>query len=125
MREVMQGDVERVLKLSTEDAAALVDEFLERQGLKGKEWSTEDDIRAHMVSFAEKRLPRKRVRKIDETKAREEEYQRSREAAAQVTPAAKKAEEVARLKRWLAEAKKKGESERVTMFTNELQRLQN
>lgn len=124
MREVLKGDLERVLKISPEQAEQYLLDFLERQELKGKEWSSEDDIRAHLVSFAEKRLPRKRVRKIDETKARSEEYQRAQEQASLATPEEKRAEEIERLKRWLAEAEKKGEKERVKMFKQELKKLQ-
>lgn len=124
LREGLIETLKGCLKISEEESSVFFDGWLERQSIKGKTWLSEGDMTAHLLSWAEKRVPKKRVTKIDETKARAEEYARTAEEASKVTEEEKNIEEVARLKRWLAEAERKGESERVTMFKNELKKLQ-
>lgn len=124
MREGLIETLSGCLKISNDESSVFFDLWYERQSIKGKTWSSEGDMTAHLLSWAEKRIPKKRVTKIDETKARAEEYARTVEEATKVTEEEKNIEEVARLKRWLAEAQRKGESERVTIFKNALKRLQ-
>lgn len=71
------------LGLERPEADELSKAFLDRQELKGKTWDNEGDLLAHAISWAEKRIkPKKAVRKSD-SQARQEEYQRIAEVAAQ------------------------------------------
>lgn len=82
IREWLSGS----LGLEGPEADELSKAFLDRQELKGKAWDNEGDLLAHAISWAEKRMkPKKTVRKSD-SQARQDEYRRSAEVAAQQSP---------------------------------------
>lgn len=74
------------LSVTADHADRLCVDFLRRMKLKGKEWESEGDCLAHLISWSEKAVPRssrqplpkKSVRQSD-NEAREAEYQRTRE----------------------------------------------
>lgn len=107
MREV----VKQALQVDAATAAAMVDTFKERQGMKGKTWKDEGDLKAHLISFAEKRLaslPRgtKGGRQTD-AQARQQEYARAQEAQEAKGEKEKAWESVQDAWRWWKEAEKK------------------
>ena len=122
----MAGILEETLSLQHADAAAMVDAFRQRQRLKNKAWSDEGDLSAHLVSWAEKRLSSVKNgaqgAKVTDHDARVQEHTRTREEAAKRTQEEKEAEEVQRIMRWLADARKKKETERIKILTDELKK---
>lgn len=80
------------LGLEASEADELSKAFLDRQELKGKTWDNEGDLLAHAISWAEKRMKPKKVPKMSDNQAREAEYQRTAEVAAQQSPQEKELE---------------------------------
>lgn len=110
-------------RLPPGEAAQMVDAFLRRQELKGKAWTDEGDLKAHLVSWAEKRTRPKKSPRVTDTQAREAEYQRDAEVKAAETPEEKKREELSRLLRWRADWKKKKQD--TTDLDKRISELQN
>lgn len=73
------------LGLEAPEADELTKAFLDRQELKGKTWDNEGDLLAHAISWAEKRMKPRKAPKMSDTQARQMEYQRAAEVAAQET----------------------------------------
>lgn len=88
----------KVLKIDAALAEDLTRQFRERQEIKGKSWENEGDLLAHLISWSEKRLPLqhapKKSGKKSDSQARQDEYQRSAEVAAQQSPQEKDFEQV-------------------------------
>lgn len=107
MREV----VKQALQVDAATAAAMVDTFKERQGMKGKTWKDEGDLKAHLISFAEKRLaslPRgTKGGRMSDAQARQQEYARAQEAQEAKGEKEKAWESVQDAWRWWKEAEKK------------------
>lgn len=82
------------LGLEASEADELSKAFLDRQELKGKTWDNEGDLLAHAISWAEKRMKPKKVPKMSDSQAREAEYRRTAEVAAQQSPQEKELEMV-------------------------------
>lgn len=82
------------LGLEAPEADELSKAFLDRQELKGKTWDNEGDLLAHAISWAEKRMKPKKAPKMSDSQAREAEYQRTAEVAAQQSPQEKELEMV-------------------------------
>lgn len=82
------------LGLEAAKAAEFAQAFLDRQELKGKTWDNEGDLLAHAISWAEKRTKTAAPRKMTDSQAREAEYQRTAEVAAQQSPQEKELEMV-------------------------------
>lgn len=82
------------LGLEAAKAAEIAQAFLDRQELKGKTWDHEGDLLAHAISWAEKRTKTAAPRKMNDSQAREAEYQRTAEVAAQQSPQDKELEMV-------------------------------
>lgn len=82
------------LGLEAAKAAEFAQAFLDRQELKGKTWDNEGDLLAHAISWAEKRTKTAAPRKMSDSQAREAEYQRTAEVAAQQSPQEKELEMV-------------------------------
>lgn len=80
------------LGLEAAKAAEFAQAFLDRQELKGKTWDNEGDLLAHAISWAEKRTKTAAPRKMSDNQAREAEYQRTAEVAAQQSPQEKELE---------------------------------
>lgn len=80
------------LGLEAAKAAEFAEAFLDRQELKGKTWDNEGDLLAHAISWAEKRTKTAAPRKMSDSQAREAEYQRTAEVAAQQSPQEKELE---------------------------------
>lgn len=80
------------LGLEAAKAAELAQAFLDRQELKGKTWDNEGDLLAHAISWSEKRTKTAAPRKMTDSQAREAEYQRAAEVAAQQSPQEKELE---------------------------------
>lgn len=80
------------LGLEAAKAAEFAEAFLDRQELKGKAWDNEGDLLAHAISWAEKRTKTAAPRKMSDNQAREAEYQRAAEVAAQQSPQEKELE---------------------------------
>jgi hypothetical protein len=115
--------VEEEFRLPPGEAAQMVDAFLRRQELKGKAWTDEGDMKAHLVSWTEKRTKPKKAARVTDTQAREAEYQRDAEVKAAETPEEKKREELSRLLRWRADwRKKKQDTTELDKRIEELQR---
>lgn len=95
------------------DAAAMVNDFLDRQRLKKHSWDDEGDMAAHFIAFAEKRLPRQRLtanRGKSDHDARLEERRRVEEEASQMSAQERAREELARMRGWLADYEREGMS---------------
>ena len=115
--------VEEEFRLPPGEAAQMVDAFLRRQELKGKAWTDEGDLKAHLVSWTEKRTKPKKAARVTDTQAREAEYQRDAEVKAAETPEEKKREELSRLLRWRADWRKKKQD--TTELDKRISELQN
>lgn len=74
------------LRIEAAKAGELAEAFLDRQQLKGKTWDNEGDLLAHAISWAEKRTKPEKVPKMSDSQARQAEYQRTAEVAAQQSP---------------------------------------
>lgn len=101
------------LGLAEADAAAMVNDFLDRQRLKKHSWDDEGDMAAHFIAFAEKRLPRPRLtanRGKSDHDARLAERQRVEEEASQMSAQERAREELARMRGWLADYEREGMS---------------
>ena len=112
--EELAGTLKDTLEMDAAAAAAMVDAFCKRMELKGKKWADHADMVAHVIAWAEKRLslPRKApaaARRSDHA-IRIEEYQRTAEEVKAKEKRQKDAEEVAKLRRWLTDAKKRGDN---------------
>ena len=116
-----------VLKIDPSVAASMVEEFRKRQLLKQKAWLNEGDLLAHLIAWAEKRMPRPMKaavgRSVTDHDARAQERQRTREEEAAKSSAEKKAEEVQRLKRWIADGRKRKDSQYVATMEAALNEL--
>lgn len=116
-----------VLKLSPQDAADLVEQFRQRQQLKQKIWTNEGDLLAHLIAWAEKRMPRQTHaaggRSVTDHDARIQEHARTREELAHQTASEKKAEEISRLQRWIAEGRKRKDEQYVATMEAALRQL--
>lgn len=117
-----------VLKLSPSDAADLAEQFRQRQQLKQKTWTNEGDLLAHLIAWAEKRLSatvkKGAAKSRSDHDARMQEHARTREELAAQSAADKKAEEITRLKRWIAEGKKRKDKQYVATMEAALNQLQ-
>lgn len=117
-----------VLNLAPPDAVDLTDQFRQRQQLKQKAWTNEGDLLAHLIAWAEKRLApasRKVAAKLmTDHDARMQEHARTREEVAAQTAADKKAEEIARLQRWIADGRRRKDKQYVATMEAALQQLQ-
>lgn len=124
----MTSELAVVLKLSPPDAADLTEQFRQRQRLKAKFWTNEGDLLAHLIAWAEKRLnaaTRKSAAKpMSDHDARMQEHARTREEVAAKSAEDKKAEEISRLKRWIAEGKRRKDKQYVATMEAALQQLQ-
>lgn len=117
-----------VLKIDAAVATSLVEEFRKRQQLKQKAWLNEGDLLAHLIAWAEKRMPRTvklpSGRSSSDHDARVQERQRTLEEEAAKTADEKKAEEVQRLRRWIADGRKRNDSQYVATMEAALAELQ-
>lgn len=117
-----------VLKLAPSDAADLAEQFRQRQQLKQKTWTNEGDLLAHLIAWAEKRLSatvkKGAAKPRSDHDARMQEHARTREELATMEAADKKAEEISRLKRWIADGKRRKDIEYVATMEAALQQLQ-
>lgn len=117
-----------VLKLAPSDAADLTEQFRQRQQLKQKVWTSEGDLLSHLIAWAEKRLSatvkKKTAKPLDDHDARMQEHARTREELAAQTAADRKAEEISRLKRWIADGRRRKDKEYVATMEAALQQLQ-
>lgn len=99
----MVEDLKNTLHLGEQDAAQIVEDFRQRQRLKGKTWESEGDLLAHVIAWAEKRMPpapRARANtRADDAKAREDERRRTEEEVANRSAEETARLEIARLKR--------------------------
>ena len=116
-----------VLKLDPSVAASMVEEFRKRQQLKQKAWLNEGDLLAHLIAWAEKRMPRPTKaaggRSVTDHDARVQERQRTQEEEAAKSSAEKKAEEVQRLRRWIADGRRRKDSQYVATMEAALNEL--
>ena len=121
-------DLAEVLKLDAAVAASLVEEFRKRQQIKSKTWLNEGDLLAHLVAWAEKRVGRSAkataARTMSDHDARVHEQQRTAEELAKQSAEEKKAEEISRLQRWIAEGRKRNDKHYVATMEAALQQLQ-
>lgn len=121
-------DLSEVLKLDAAVAASLVEEFRKRQQIKSKTWLNEGDLLAHLVAWAEKRVGRSAkataARTMSDHDARVQEQQRTAEELAKQSAEEKKAEEISRLQRWIAEGRKRKDKQYVATMEAALQQLQ-
>lgn len=109
------GEVVASLGISEAEVRGLLEEFVKRQDLKGKEWESAGDVVAHFIAWSEKRIPRKAAPpkgKAGDHEARTGEYQRAKEEEALKEQKVKEWEEVTRVWGWWQEAVKKKETER-------------
>ena len=99
----MAEDLKNTLHLGEQDAAQIVEDFRARQRLKGKTWESEGDLLAHLIAWAEKRMPpapRTRANtRADDVRAREDERRRTEEEVASRSAEETARLEIARLKR--------------------------
>lgn len=99
----MVEDLKNTLHLGEQDAAQIVEDFRARQRLKSKTWESEGDLLAHVIAWAEKRMPpvpRARANtRADDAKAREDERRRTEEEVASRSAEETARLEIARLKR--------------------------
>lgn len=106
--------LEDTLEMDHAAAAATVDAFFKRMELKGKVWSEHADMVAHAIAWAEKRLPLPRKApasaKRSDHDARMEEYLRTAEEVKAKDKLRQEAEEVAKLRRWLSDAERRGDN---------------
>lgn len=121
-------DLAEVLKLDASVASSLVEEFRKRQQIKSKTWLNEGDLLAHLVAWAEKRVGRSAKgstqRFLSDHDARVQEQQRTAEELAKQSAEEKKAEEISRLQRWIAEGRKRKDKQYVATMEAALQQLQ-
>ena len=94
-------------------AAGAVNEFLGLQDLKNHSWDDEGDMAAHFISWCEKRLWR--LQKTSKTAksdhdARLAERQRVDAEVAQMSAQERAREELAKMRRWLADYEREGMS---------------
>lgn len=117
-----------VLKIDAAVAASLVEEFRKRQQLKQKAWLNEGDLLAHLIAWAEKRIPRhgkpSSGRSSSDHDARVQERQRTAEELAKQSADEKKAEEISRLQRWISEGRKRKDMQYVATMEAALAELQ-
>lgn len=116
------------LRISDQVGETLLWQFIERQALKQKTWNNKGDALSHLVAWCEKRqvaaTRAKDQAKRTDAQARQEEHQRAREEQAAKTAEEKKAEEVQRLRRWIAEGRKRKDDQYVATMEAALQELQ-
>ena len=117
------------MKIEAPLAEDLTRQFRERQEIKGKTWENEGDLLAHLISWAEKRLPlqpvRKKAAKKSDSQARQDEYQRDQEQRQQVSDKEKAWEEVSKVYRWWKEYEKMKNEDMATSMKSEYLRLRN
>lgn len=103
----LRNMLEKVLKMSATEAADMVEEFAVRCEIKKKTWESEDDLKAHLVSWCEKHpKPKPKARRTD-TQARVEEYQRATDEKESRTDEEKDLEELQRIHSWIIDGEKK------------------
>ena len=103
----LRNMLEKVLKMSAAEAAGMVEEFAVRCEIKKKTWESEDDLKAHLVSWCEKHpKPKPKARRTD-TQARVEEYQRATDEQESRTDEEKDLEELQRIRSWIRDGEKK------------------
>lgn len=99
------------LGMAEADAAAMVNDFLDRQRLKKHSWDDEGDMAAHFISFAEKRLPRPRMaakKSPSDHDSRLAERERVEAELAARTAQERAREELDTMRRWLSEYERAG-----------------
>lgn len=104
-----------VLKIEAALASELVEQFRQRQELKGKTWESDGDLLAHLISWSEKRLPLppmgKKVAKKSDSQIRKEKYQEVVDEQMAKTQRDKDYESLLQTWRWYNEYKKKEDEE--------------
>lgn len=117
-----------VLKIEMPLAVELTEQFRQRQQLKQKTWTNKGDLLAHLIAWAEKRyrstVKKSTAKPLSDHDARMQERARTREELAHQTASDKKAEEIDRLKRWIAEGKRRKDKQYVATMEAALQQLQ-
>lgn len=99
-------------------ATSAVKSFFRWQNMKGKEWESDGDCLAHLMSWCEKRLPRRRIETVDaldDTQRRAEERSRMEELMKVTDEETKAWEEVQKVYRWMKEAEKRGDADGVRL----------
>lgn len=103
----LKNTLQKVLKVSAAEAADMMEEFAVRCEIKKKTWESEDDLKAHLVSWCEKHMPRRSAPRKTDTQARVEEYQRSTDEQESRTDEEKDLEELQRIRSWIRDGEKK------------------
>ena len=105
------GELKKLLEeefnMGDGQAREFVKTFLRRQDLKGKTWQDVGDLKAHLVSWAEKHLRTKPKAKRTDTQARAEEYQRAADEAANKTNEDKQQDELRTILAWIHDGEAK------------------
>ena len=115
--------LEKVLKVSAAEAAELLKNFEERCEISQKTWDSEEDMRAHLVSWCEKHpLPKKKQARTD-NQARAEEYQRTKEDQERQDQELTLRLEWQKYKRLVEECEKKEDKDHAAMFREVRDRL--
>lgn len=94
-------------------ATSAVKSFFRWQKMKGKEWESDGDCLAHLMSWCEKRLPRRRIETVDaldDTQRRQEERTRMEESRKATDEETKAWEEVQKVWGWWQDAARRGDS---------------
>lgn len=127
VRERVERVIMETLGLDVASAASALDSFVKRQGVKKKEWDSEEDMMAHVVSWVEKRMPKEQKHRLSarqsDEKARQEEYQRTAEEVAKEDEKTKLTYELRRLEGYLRDFEKAGDEENATLVRDELAKL--
>lgn len=99
-------------------ATSAVKSFFRWQKMKGKEWESDGDCLAHLMSWCEKRLPRRRIETVDaldDSQRRAEERTRMEESRKATDEETKAWEEVQKVWGWWQDAAKRGDSKQAEM----------
>lgn len=107
-------------------ATSAVKSFFRWQKMKGKEWESDGDCLAHLLSWCEKRLPRQRLETVDaldDTQRRQEERTRTEEAMKATDEEKRAWEEVQKVYRWMKEAEERGDADGVRLQSDAYERL--
>lgn len=109
--------LKEVFRMDEKVAASAAARFLDRQAIKGKKWENPEDLKAHLVSWVEKRL--KNPERIDARPTRSDHEARVAELQRATEPldeAAALDAELRKLERWRREAQERGDSAQATML---------